>query len=285
MATALPHVLNLGSRLRNRGLNVVGQSYLSVRLWLTGKPVWIGSEYFRLPFHGDGDRQEVSYFIHGREWWLNEHRLLSPFIKEGDAVLDVGANMGFMAGLFSKLVGASGSVYSFEPSPNTYKKLLEVMGENHLSNVTAYNMGCGRQECSMTLYSPISSGNASLCPDQKHFAKSEQTVRIVRLDDFLLGKLNRLDFLKIDTEGFEDEVLNGAMEILKRFKPVLYIELSGAYFASSERSVELLRDLGYRFQPEVDLTLPGNPNYFAIPDGYEYRQNCSAAGPHSPLPQ
>ena len=97
----------------------------------------------------------------------------------------------------------------------------------------------------------------------------EQAVRIVNLDKFLGPRLERLDFLKIDTEGFEDEVLAGASEILRRFKPVIYLELSSQRRAASERAVGLLRDHGYNFERELSLesSFLGD-NFFALPPGF-----------------
>jgi hypothetical protein len=103
---------------------------------------------------------------------------------------------------------------------------------------------------------------------------AELTVRIVRLDDFLDPRVQRLDFLKIDTEGYEPEVLSGAVGLLKRFRPVIYIEL-GSYFAdSSTKAIDILKNLEYTFPKTMD---PDNPNsganFFALPPGYATRAN------------
>lgn len=120
----------------------------------------------------------------------------------------------------------------------------------------------------MVLYRPLSSGRATLRPDarMKESVREQQTVRIVKLDEFLGPKLTRLDFLKIDTEGFEDDVLAGAPELLKRFMPVVYIELSSHYLTSSEKAVGILRSHGYTFDREIDLGKSySGDNFFALP--------------------
>jgi FkbM family methyltransferase len=259
---------NFTSKLRNRGRIAAKQAYLSLRRRLSGGPFWIDYGSIKLPFHGDGDLQELYYHLDGKEWWDKEMRLISPYLKKGGVALDVGANLGFLSGIFSTLTGATGQVHSFEPSPAVYAKLLEVIEVNNYANVTPYNMGCGREEQSMTLYCPPSSGNATLRPaaGMEDSSGEKRTVRIVKLDDFLGPKLDRLDLLKIDTEGFEDEVLFGATGLLERFKPVIYIELGSQYPVSSGNAVRLLRDHGYTFQPEVDLQKAfSGENFFAIP--------------------
>jgi hypothetical protein len=82
---------------------------------------------------------------------------------------------------------------------------------------------------------------------------STQTVRLIQLDDFLGPRLTSLKLLKIDIEGYEDEVLKGATELLRRFKPFIYIELCSQYRASSDKAVKLLREHGYTFNRDVDL--------------------------------
>lgn len=232
----------------------------------------------QLVFFGDGDLQETQYFVYGTEWWRNELRALSPYLAQGGVAVDVGANHGFMSGLFSVLAGPAGQVYSFEPSPTTYPRLLHVLQMNNYANVVPHNMACGRSESIMTLYLPSTfSGAATLRPDagmeqaaRDHRAVGAVDVRIVKLDDFLGPKLNRLDLLKIDVEGFEDEVLAGAEDLLRNFKPAVYIELSQGYLASSQSAVALLRHHGYTFDKESELfDSPYGANFIALPPGYQ----------------
>lgn len=83
-------------------------------------------------------------------------------------------------------------------------------------------------------------------------------------------KLDRLDFLKIDVEGFEDEVLAGATGLLRRFKPVIYIELCKQYFNSSRKAIEILHDLGYTIEHESEFAKAMNgTDFIALPAGYQ----------------
>ncbi len=262
----------IAQRLKNRGRSAAMLAYLSARRRLNGKPLWIDNGRIRLPFHGDGDRQELYYHLDGKVWWDKEMRLISPYLTQGDVVVDVGANLGFMSGIFSTLIGAKGRVYSFEPSPLVYSKLLQVITSNRYDNVSAYNLGCGSKDQSLVLHGSSSSGGASLRPNPRseNPAHGVQTVQVVRLDDFLGPKLERLDFLKIDTEGFEDEVLLGAERTLERFMPVVYIELCSEYLNSSERSIAFLRGRGYIFDQDVNLSeAHDGTNFFALPPNFQ----------------
>jgi hypothetical protein len=74
--------------------------------------------------------------------------------------------------------------------------------------------------------------------------------------------------VKIDVEGFESEVLEGAQSILREHRPVLYIELCGEYLASTERSIALLDDLGYdtrRFASMDWNDVPNGTNFIVRP--------------------
>jgi FkbM family methyltransferase len=251
--------------MRARG--AAAKAYLSLRLRLSSSPIWFDRGCIKLPYHG-GDIQELYYYLDAKEFWDEEMRSVSPFLTEGDVAVDVGANMGLMSGLFSKLTGPTGQVHTFEPSPMVYARLLDVINVNRYTNISPYNMGCGSQSQFMTLYRSPCSGSSTLRPEAspvKTFL-DEQTVAVVKLDDFLGPKLERLDFLKIDTEGYEDEVLLGATSLLQRFKPIVYIELGSMYLASSERAIRLLREHGYTFDREVDLQKTyGGVNFIATP--------------------
>ncbi len=245
---------------------------LFVRGRVHGYPVWFDNGRLKLPYYGDGDNQELLYHMDGREWWDGELRLISRYVSAGDVALDVGANHGFMSGILSTLTGSTGQVHSFEPNPKVFAKLLEVIKINNFSTVSAYNMGCGKEEQLMTLHCPPSSGHASLRPnaDIKRSSLETKEVRIVKLDDFLGPRLERLNFLKIDTEGYEDDVLLGATDLLRRFYPVIYIELCSEYLVSSERSIQFLRSLGYALDREIDLRHSSNgENFFALPPKYQ----------------
>jgi FkbM family methyltransferase len=242
-------------RVQTRSKYFLKKSELGLRHRIAGRCVWIDHGSIQLPFHADGDQQELHYQVHCRSWWNDEMRVLSPLVKPGAVVVDVGANLGFLTVLLSRLAGPQGHVYSFEPSPITYRKLREVIDNNGLTNVTTYNVGCGETPSVMKLHAAESSGNSSLRPALGLAQREDKTedVQIVVLDDHLPLTLRRLNFLKIDTEGFEDAVLAGAVKTLQKFHPVVYIELSSEYLESSQRALGILKSANYRFDHEPVL--------------------------------
>jgi len=229
---------------------------LKIGRWASGRPFWKDYGFLKLAFHDDGDGQELLYHLHGRTWWRNELLALQSHVPAGCTVVDVGANVGFMTGLLSRMVGPSGHVHSFEPSPTTYKKLAALVDKNNLANVTTHNMGCSDEKTTLSLNLTESSGNSSMraCEELHSKIKTVQQVEVVVLDEYLGDKLQRLDLIKIDTEGFEDRVLAGARKLLRRFKPTIYLELAADFRDSSECAVEILKQEGYIFETEPDLS-------------------------------
>jgi FkbM family methyltransferase len=239
---------------------------LSLRRRIAHGTLWIDYGWMRLPYHGDGDKQEIYYHLDGAAWWDTEAKRLAGYIKPGASIVDVGANLGFLTALFSRLATPTGLVHSFEPSPDTFRKLQEVIVRNGLKNVHAHNLGCGEQQERLQLFCMPSSGNSSLrrpnCPND---IRAVQEVSIVRLDEYLAPQLSRLDFLKIDTEGHEDAVIAGAGELIAQYRPTIYLELTSEYIESSRRAVSLLKAAGYRFLTEPVLENCHNgQNFIAV---------------------
>lgn len=232
-----------------------------------GGTVWFQHNGAWLPYHGDGDQQEIYYQMHGAEWLSAETERVKKWLPQGGSVVDVGANTGFTALVFSNLIGPEGRVIAFEPSPIIYPRLVEVIEKNGLKDrVECINLGCGAEARTETLMVPVSSGNATIKREgvELHGSIREVQIKIDSLDKVLLDRLPRLDFLKIDTEGFEDQVLAGAEKVVERFRPVFYIELSQEYSRSSQTAIAWLKARGYVFEVEPDLSAAHNGDNFIV---------------------
>jgi FkbM family methyltransferase len=235
---------------------------------LKGGTFWTRRGGYWLPFHADGDVQEIQYQLEGEMWFNYETERLREYLPKDGVVIDVGANLGFTVLLFAKHVGPGGQIYAFEPSPPIYAKLLEVVEKNQLKNVRCFNLGCGAAPSRETLLVPASSGNATIRRSGVHPAKAcrEISIALDTLDNVILPLATRVDLLKIDTEGFEDQVLAGAGEVIARYRPIVYIELSLEYRDSSARAIAWLKARGYTFDRDPDLASAHNgDNFLAMP--------------------
>lgn len=222
--------------------------------------------WVKLPFSGDGDPQEVWYHTKQAVYRREELELLRPIVPTGGNVVDVGANMGFMAALFAELVGPSGTVWAFEPSPSTFAKLERLIESNDLGGIVeARRWGCGAQSGRRTLFAAgRSSGEASM--EAQHGDGVE--VDVVALDDVRELFNAPVDVLKIDVEGFEREVLAGAERMLREDRPLVYIELCRDYAATSVAALDLLEGAGYDVSEAraVDIsTLYNGTNFIVRP--------------------
>lgn len=161
-------------------------------------------------------------------------------------VLDVGANIGVMARLFAQRV-PEGKVYAFEPSPETFRLLTK--------NCAAYpNIVCVRQAIGAT--TGEAAFDEGVMPTLRHLVPAHEqggtTVPVTRLDDWVTqAKLTRLDFIKIDIEGFEEELFDGAEQSLAKFLPVILVEYLPEVAAARSRYkgrvlFRRLREQGYR---------------------------------------
>ncbi len=210
--------------------------------------------YFGLRFnhHLSGDMSQCTY-VDGR-YEPNEMYAMAKLLGPGMCVVDVGANAGLFTLMAAKLVGAEGAVHAFEPSPRDRNRLLGNISANGLSNVQVHaaGLGRGRGKAVLTVSGADHPGHNTIggfayAADVRAYSVE---VDITSLDDFANAeKLTRLDLLKIDVEGSETAVLQGAQESLRKFRPVIVAEASEASLRQLGTSVsellQLLRDSDY----------------------------------------
>lgn len=153
-------------------------------------------------------------------------------IKEGWTVIDVGANIGAMTLAFAKLVGNKGKVIAFEPTDYAYKRLLRNISLNSaLAPVINVNK-CfvsthDTMRSDMKAFSSwrLDSNDKDIHPVHLGKVMEASETPSVSLDSFISEhKLSRVDLLKIDTDGYELEVLKGSSELLKKFGPYVIFE-------------------------------------------------------------
>ncbi len=176
----------------------------------------------------------------------NSMRLLEKLLPEGGTFIDAGANTGLYSLLAARLAGPFGQVVSYEPSPREFESLVENVRANHLGNLALRRVALGDEKGKgkLRLTSADSSGLNTLC---EMFAYSGTqlagscVVDVCRLDDEVEDlKIQRIDMMKIDVEGFETQVILGAREALARFRPVLLVEILKPALALAGSSVETL---------------------------------------------
>lgn len=151
-------------------------------------------------------------------------QLLGDFLKKGSVFMDIGANIGLMSTIASKIVGEKGRVYAVEANPKTIEVLRHNCAINLCENIEILPIALASEKGSAILYENwnVNRGGASLISQGDEHGI---TVSKERLDD-LFSPDSPVHLVKIDVEGFELEVLKGGIAWFKTQQPVFIIEVS-----------------------------------------------------------
>ena len=216
-------------------------------LVLKGRTLIVDSVSFKKPMFKD---LNIGYFI---DYWIFMDGLyekqclnyLKKRLKSGGAFLDVGAHIG------NHTIGLSDKfrhVYAFEPEKQNYRKLVRNIRINSKKNIKAVKCAVSDSEGTKWL-NIIENENCGHSLLVNYRGKTEK-VKVVTLDSFVKSiKISRINFMKIDVEGAELKVLQGAVKIIKKFHPTIMIELNRPVLQSTGNSLEelysLLTSFGY----------------------------------------
>ena len=208
-------------------------------------------------------RARASYLTHLFKAVSQQHHawmrpLFGRFLDPGGVVIDIGGHSGQYTKLLAAIV-TRGRVYTFEPSSYSMSILRRVVGLRRLANVSLIAKGLSDAPGSLVLSTPLKPagtfrfGVAHMGgqDDGKATARFREMVEVTTLDAFAAEVgLPRLDLIKIDVEGWEMRVLEGGSDTIRRFRPVIYLELVERLLARAGDSLEsawgLLASWGYR---------------------------------------
>lgn len=170
---------------------------------------------------------------------------LLHFLRDEDLFVDVGANVGSYTILACAAVGARG--IAFEPVPSTFNRLVENIRLNHLDErVICINKGVGAQQGAIAFTGDGDTTNHALASDE--YCENKVTVEITSLNVVLNGESPSL--IKIDVEGYETPVLQGAQEVLKnKSLHAVIMELNGSgnrYGFDESKLVELMQNYEFK---------------------------------------
>ena len=214
---------------------------------------------------------DLSLFLFGN---FQQHVSDNKFIRlpEDAVILDVGANVGIMSLRFA-LKAPAGKVYAFEPTHYALQKLRKNLSLNKALADTIVPINCfvsGKNQ-EMEPIQAFSSWkiDKKIGEDQHPVhggrAMSTEGVPTITLDDFVKDReISHIDFIKIDTDGHEFDVLSGARELIRNFKPIIIFELG--QYVMEERGISFMdyahffRDLNYRMSDASNdkPIVPGN---------------------------
>lgn len=187
---------------------------------------------------------------------MDKQRRLSQCLKPGDVFYDFGANVGLYTLLGAFAVGAGGRVYSFEPFPRNVNFLKQHIALNHLHNVSVYEMAVAGHNG--TTYFQEGSGPAT----GKLNSDGNLAVRVASMDSLTVEEsLPAPNVLKIDVEGAEYDLLQGALKWITQHRPSMFLATHGNEVHN--QCVMLLRGLDY--QIDSFESLDGGQELFIYP--------------------
>lgn len=179
--------------------------------------------------------------------------VLSP----DDFVLDAGANIGMFSVLASSVVGEQGKIFAFEPLKEISDVLEENSAKNNCNNIIIENKILGEKNKTVEFYYNLDSNYNAASKTLKHDGDKVVSLEQVTLDEYVLkNNIEKIDFIKADIEGAERDLLKGAEETIKRFKPKLAIR---TYHLPDDP--EVLYNIVHSFVPEYNIKLDNKTLY------------------------
>jgi FkbM family methyltransferase len=241
---------------------------------------------FEIPWHRGlrlrlnlGNELSRSLFVDGC-YDANEFAFLETILQPGMYFMDIGAHEGLYTLFAAQCVGHDGQVWSFEPSSREQATLVRNVNRNRLANVSVLPVALAEADGNgeLTIASDVRSGYNTLGAVCEGVSVDQsEAVPLRSLDSVAAEKLlNRLDVVKIDAEGAEMRIIQGASRVLREFRPTLLFEAQDNSLRQQGGSLNGLmaavRSHDYRiyaFDPDTGLPTaepgPEDLNLVAIP--------------------
>jgi len=161
------------------------------------------------------------------EYEVSTSQIINKFVREGDVCFDIGANVGPIMFYLARKATSRGKIYAFEPGPPIFERLASNVSFNpkYCESIIIENLGVGEKNSQLhwseeLRYVGRGNGSLRIGPDYRNII-----VDVVSLDSYCQKKgIEGIDFIKIDVEGMEYEVLKGAKTVLEKYQPIIYYE-------------------------------------------------------------
>jgi FkbM family methyltransferase len=196
--------------------------------------------------------------------------LIQKLVGPGDTVLDIGANAGFFSLLAAVRVGAQGRVFAFEPLPSVRQELEANVSLNGFHNVTVRSDAVSNRRATLRLYEVPQAHKGRTSLRQLDDAARSIEVAAIAIDD-LQDEFGTVRLAKIDVEGAELLVLDGATRVIGRDHPHLVVEVTDEYLRAFGHSaaalLNWLLDHGYAIYRIAETGLIPVPRGYAAAEG------------------
>jgi len=198
-------------------------------------------KFFIFPNDGIG-----GHLLSGR-LWEPHFREIIKLINQGDYVIDCGANFGYNTIMMAKQLNGTGKILAYEPQKLIYQQLNANLFLNDVYNVESYRLALSNVSDGIVNMSPIDYEQDWVNIGDLSVGDGGEEVKTIKLDDL---EIPRLDFIKMDVQGYEPFVLEGSRKIIEKYKPYIFIEIEPHQLVKFNKTptdiINGLKDLGYR---------------------------------------
>ena len=180
---------------------------------------------------------------------------INSTIKSGQTVLDIGAHKAGYLFIMLKKVGKNGKIHAFEPQINLFSYITKIKNLFDWNNVTVQHLALSNVKGKVDLLIPITNAKETSSPGASIVQGKEKTqfgrvesVNTETLDVYCKTHNLSPSFLKVDVEGNELEVFEGGIEMLKKHKPTIIVEIEERHIGKEKvfKTFEFLKSLGYK---------------------------------------
>ncbi len=203
--------------------------------------------------------QNVKFELHIEDWIQQniyflgayesaELNLLKRHLSEDSVFVDIGANFGLYSLVASQKITNSGKIICFEPFPKNYAALKKNISLNSKSYIISENIALGDKKDELSLYYQPNEKNLGMV--SANFMENSKTIEVdvMSFDEYVNENgVDKIDFIKIDVEGFENQVITGMKKTLELFSPMILIEIfdEGIIKSNHNNAHDYLTHIGY----------------------------------------
>lgn len=182
----------------------------------------------------------------GKPWEPHFKTVVQHLVKEGDTVIDCGANFGYNSVIMGKQIGLTGKLFAFEPQRIIHQQLCGNMILNNIYNANVYNIALGDEE-GFTRMNPVPYDLDWVNIGDTSIGDGGDVVKINTLDNYWFDEP---DFIKIDVQGYELFALQGGEKLIKQSQPDIFIEVEEHQLAkfdvTKDQLFDYIKSFGYR---------------------------------------
>lgn len=223
----------------NKSLHITKQEHIVERK--TGK-VLTKYGYYIYYKKTSLDATRLRKLIIDGQYETSDLEAVRKILKPGDHIVDVGAHEGFFTLFMAQKTGSQGKIYSIEPNQENLYFLKKNIAINSFSNINILPLAAGNHKEKRTFYFSKDLGAWGSLINYWDDTDKRMKVNVDSLDHTLLPIADKIDFIKIDTEGNEYNVILGTDKILTKNKPNLFIEVSLSFWAVENLSLNVMLD-------------------------------------------